>query len=271
MQFPSTIDYRITSVCNMNCSYCFGSQSEVVDDIDSFLAFFKYAKAHGLQNVVLTGGEPTIDNRFIGILDVMSRLGLNISLTTNGICWENEHIVRMIFEKVNAIALPLDSSERTIHDSLRGKGSFDRLLRIMEDDRLSKVTFRITTVVCKENENYVDDILNVIPRKPNIWKLYQLCPCNNMDYYYKNRISELSFDRLIARLKYRYSGENIKIVGSKENERDLAYLFLEPDGKLKTIKDSKEYVIGDIWNFMDYDYIDTNRIKEQFNKGWINR
>lgn len=41
---PEVLDFRITSVCNMNCSFCFGTKVNKKFNYENLLSFFSFLK-----------------------------------------------------------------------------------------------------------------------------------------------------------------------------------------------------------------------------------
>jgi pyruvate formate lyase activating enzyme len=94
----SLIDYpgRIativfTSSCNFRCPYCQNSElvlhPESLPEIDSVEIFQVLTRRRGLiDGVVITGGEPTLQDGLGDFLRKVKELGLAIKLDTNGYC-----------------------------------------------------------------------------------------------------------------------------------------------------------------------------------------
>ena len=96
LQEFSLIDYPgkmaaviFTQGCNFRCPYCHNPElvlpesfEEVVDEQQIF--WFLEKRIGRLEAVVITGGEPTIQNGLIGFLQKIKKLGYLIKLDTNG-------------------------------------------------------------------------------------------------------------------------------------------------------------------------------------------
>lgn len=90
VDFPGKISAVVfTQGCNMNCGYChnrrlirFNEEIEIYDE-DSILAFLK--KRRGLlDGVVVSGGEPTLQEDLPCFIKRVKEMGFKIKLDTNG-------------------------------------------------------------------------------------------------------------------------------------------------------------------------------------------
>lgn len=250
---PKVIDYRLTSSCNMRCPFCFGPVADTTLDEKALRVFFSFFKELGLRYVVLTGGEPTSAPHFECVVRLLKELGLKLALSTNGTFWLDQELREFVIGHFNWIALPVDSPSAEKHNALRRcafnhhKLIYSILAQIRND--APSVKIKIGTVVTMENISTVPALLDGLPIMPDVWKLYQLSKSGiNKEYYIRQRVADDAFGELIFHLKNQYRGRVTKIHTSYEKERNGQYLFLEPDGKVMTIKSGTEYVLGDYTN-----------------------
>lgn len=248
---PTTIDFRITSKCNMCCPFCFGTKEKDDEDISARIDFLKRMRDRGVKNVVLTGGEPACLPKFDTLLRSIHSMGYRIALSTNGLCWENTEIRNAIEDCVSCISLPVESANREIHNALRTgiPNHFEMVKRILQDISSSKlgIKVKISTVVTRTNIGSLAGVLDSMPLEPDVWKLYQLSSCDfNRDFYNAQNITNNQFEDCVNELRKMYKEQSTKIVSAYEFDRDRKYLFLEPNGDIKTIIDNQEALIGHI-------------------------
>ncbi len=89
------------------------------------------AKPLGLCHAKLTGGEPLLHPRFVGIVDMLTAEGLQMNMETNGTLMTAE-LGRHLKEKTNVsfISISLDGADAKTHDRFRGVvGAYDAALR----------------------------------------------------------------------------------------------------------------------------------------------
>lgn len=271
---PRVIDYRINSKCNMVCPFCFGPTLGEKTDLKKLYSFMFFLKKHGLKHVVLTGGEPTLSSNFTNILDMLFDLDLEIALQSNGLFWGNLQLREIVLKKCSWIAFPIESPSATIHNSMRCSQFNHHSLIISALEDISRIsTFRpkikIGTVVCKKNFTSIPFLLDTLPIRPDVWKLYQLSRSRiNKAFYNQFRIDNESFTKLISSIKDTHQNTATHIQASYEVDRDKQYLFLEPDGSLMTIRRGNEVKIGD-YSSLSEKLLET--IKENVDSDWVNK
>ena len=88
---PLSGTFELTPVCNMNCKMCYvrlsaGQQQAIgpLADAAQWLALGRQAMEAGMLYLLLTGGEPFLHPQFREILEGLHRMGLFISINSNG-------------------------------------------------------------------------------------------------------------------------------------------------------------------------------------------
>ena len=88
---PLSGTFELTPVCNMDCKMCYVRLSRQAQEAiaplasaERWLALGEEAKNAGMLYLLLTGGEPFLHPQFRQILEGLHRMGLLISLNTNG-------------------------------------------------------------------------------------------------------------------------------------------------------------------------------------------
>lgn len=88
---PLSGTFELTPVCNMDCKMCYvrisRQQQESIGPLktaDQWLELGRQAKQAGMLYLLLTGGEPFLHPQFRQILEGLHRMGLLISINSNG-------------------------------------------------------------------------------------------------------------------------------------------------------------------------------------------
>jgi radical SAM protein with 4Fe4S-binding SPASM domain len=125
----------LTDTCNLACSYCYNkeertesltyrlkplSDQEIRDFIDRLVAArFEY--------IVFTGGEPMLRKSIFVLGSYAKERGLGVNLLTNGTLFSKRNAGRAA-EIFDSITVSLDSSYSHEHDTIRGRGSWHRIV-----------------------------------------------------------------------------------------------------------------------------------------------
>ena len=160
---PSKVYFEITRRCNLKCEYCYNnsrsdfsselSKEQIIRTVDELYRL-------GTFEIRLTGGEPTLHPDFFEIVEYIEKKGFFISLATNGL-WNDEMIHKVKNTSIKIVIISLDGPE-DYHDSVRGKGTFEAARNtILRLSNSKQISIKINTVLCKENEKYIEDIINI--------------------------------------------------------------------------------------------------------------
>jgi len=128
---PVNSVWEITMACNMRCGHC-GSQctDRHPDELtnDEALQLCDDLAELGLKVVTLSGGEPLMRPDWADIAKRLSQNGIIPNIISNGWLVDDAVIDKALDAGVNTIAVSLDGTSN-IHDTIRKKGSFDRVMK----------------------------------------------------------------------------------------------------------------------------------------------
>jgi Fe-coproporphyrin III synthase len=122
---PLLAGYKITHRCNLKCLHCpYWKRSGAEANFDGVVVTMQRLRNMGVKILMLEGGEPMLwrDGRktIKDVVDKARELFPCVCMTTNGtIPWEHLGLDR--------VWVSLDGP-RSVHDSIRGDGVFDRVL-----------------------------------------------------------------------------------------------------------------------------------------------
>ncbi len=248
--FPEIITFRITSRCNYNCNCCFGPKNVSELPLKKLKEIFMLLSKKGAKAIVLTGGEPLIREDIKEIIHSIKQCNMKIYLDTNGSLFFSHN--KIIDENVDVLGVPIYSPE----PEYKGTPKLEPVIKILEyyKNKDKKPVIRIGTVITQENSESIEEIGNLIKDYPiNLWKIYEFLPQNVNAVNNKNKleISKEKFNEIGKRIMNKFS-EYFKISISNREKRNLAYFFINPDGKVFMPVDDggicKERGIGDIFD-----------------------
>ncbi len=111
--------WNIHSRCNCRCTMCdIWKRTDQTQLHSSELERHRESLRNlGVKWVVLTGGEPLLNNDFSGICDFFRQLGIRLTLLTSGLLLERR--AQEVASNIDDVILSLDGPE-SIHDQIRG-------------------------------------------------------------------------------------------------------------------------------------------------------
>lgn len=132
LPFPDTLSIESSYACNLKCFMCprhFDESLQGMFPLDLFkekvlpvLNKFKY--------VHLTGwGEPTMNKNFVELLQLCKAQGVYTCFTTNGLLLKEPLSRRILETGVDMILISCDASNPDTYEQVRGKGTFDHLMK----------------------------------------------------------------------------------------------------------------------------------------------
>ncbi len=164
---------ELTNRCNCNCLHCYGAFGHPSKkDIESELNFDDWKeiiiqiKKLGCNSIQFIGGEPLMFPGFGELLEFAHNSGIgNIDIFTNGYFLSKE--LAQIIKKVGAsVRVSLYGYNIESHEGItQKKGSFELLNQALDILRDMNIPTRIAVVLMKENQDYLDKIIDFIERK----------------------------------------------------------------------------------------------------------
>ena len=208
------IQWHITNLCNLRCKHCYQDDFSKKGELDG--AELKKVSDNLLTTIRewdqkacihLTGGEPFLKPELFPLLSHLDQQTMveELGIITNGLTIDQEIMQRLSgFSKLKKIKISLDGGDAKTNDSVRQKGTFDKVMRnlpIIKETGRFEILFMFT--VMKRNFK-------------NLPSLFKLC-------------QDLSIDGLIIE-RFIPLGRGKEIMGevlSKEEWKEMIKMLLD--------------------------------------------
>jgi radical SAM protein with 4Fe4S-binding SPASM domain len=157
------IQWHITNLCNLRCKHCY--QEDFSKNSDLGWKGLKRVSDHILATlsewdrkacIHLTGGEPLLKEELFGLLHYLDPKPEieELGIITNGLLFSREVVKRLsAFPKLKKIKISLDGADAEVHDSIRQRGVFEKVIQslpmIKQENR-----FEIILMVTVMKRNY---------------------------------------------------------------------------------------------------------------------
>lgn len=139
MKDPFYIQWHITNLCNLRCQHCYQNDFSKTNDLDwhglkkvSVEIFSALREWDQKACIHLTGGEPLLKAELFSLLRDLDQQSVveELGLITNGLLFDQKMINRLsTFSKLKKIKISLDGANAEINDSIRSKGTFEKVMR----------------------------------------------------------------------------------------------------------------------------------------------
>lgn len=133
---------ELTRKCNLHCSYCYQKKDSKIIPKDGFKRLIDYLDEYGVLDVCLHGGEVFLMQDIWEYLSECKNKSFRASIITNGTLLGENEAQKISQIGISAIFVSLDGPP-TIHDSLRGKGTFKKTIEGIE----ALLRYNITTYI----------------------------------------------------------------------------------------------------------------------------
>ncbi len=158
LKSPLAVSWALTYRCDEQCLYC-RLNHEVLEELSTREALEILEQLHRARvwGVVFTGGEPLLREDIGLILDRAAALGLRVVLNTNG-----KRVPDAIskIKKIFLLKISLDGPEE-IHDSIRGKGNFQKVVTAIKTARQAGIAVELNTVISSLNAAFIPEVIRI--------------------------------------------------------------------------------------------------------------
>jgi len=148
---PIRIELELTEACNLNCKFCYNTQSPSYLNIKKAKSIIRSLSDQGVLEIVLTGGEPMIHPDFDIISKYAAKHFHSTMLQTNGTQINSKSLRELEVAGFNGINISIHGDSDT-HENLTGKkGSYQKAINAINLVLSSKLTLWVNTVLTSVN------------------------------------------------------------------------------------------------------------------------
>jgi radical SAM protein with 4Fe4S-binding SPASM domain len=156
---PTSCFVDVTDACNLCCLHCEADAGRAAPDeltVDEIAAVARDLAAAGCKDVFLTGGEPLVRAGWDAIAALIVKLGMRVTIVTNGVLADRTAIGRMVDTGVYGLSVSLDG-DRDVHDEIRRPGEaglasrYDLAVRAIELAVASPLKTGVITQIHRRN------------------------------------------------------------------------------------------------------------------------
>ncbi len=155
---PLFVSWAITNRCNGQCLYCrIWENSSQELPTAKCLSLIEEIASEGGKIINFTGGEPLLREDIGELVDFIHSKGLQATVNSNGSLF-TEKVKEL--KNLSSLKLSLDGPQE-IHDFIRGKGSFDKVMQAIDTAKTENLKFSLCTVLSRYNLAYIEQIIGL--------------------------------------------------------------------------------------------------------------
>ncbi|MBN1905355.1 MAG: mycofactocin radical SAM maturase [Deltaproteobacteria bacterium] len=161
LRAPVNVTWEITLKCNLHCVHCLSGSGEASKDeltTSECMRLIDELSAIKVFQVNIGGGEPFIREDFLDLLDYSHKKGLVTCVSTNGTLIDNTIARRLAKMEMLYLQVSLDGVDEATNDTIRGKGTYRKIINAIETLTANNVKFSINTVLTRTNFEQLESL-----------------------------------------------------------------------------------------------------------------
>lgn len=202
----------LTERCNLRCAYCMPQEGvpllpkDHLMNAEEVYAISKLFVDAGVDKIRFTGGEPLLRKDFPLILERLSPLPIQMSITTNGVNVDR-YIDLLKMHKVETINLSLDTLDADKFKKITFRDYFQRVFDNMQLLMVKGFRLKINVVLMKGvNDDEISDFIRFTKNHPVIVRFIEFMPFDGNQW---NREKTVSYKEILKHLYFTFGEEKI--------------------------------------------------------------
>ncbi len=181
---PFFLQWHITDRCNLQCTHCYreAQRPELpLTELRRVFANFvelRRCLPQKRARVQIAGGEPLLSPNLFAVLDMISAEGMQSRILTNGTLIDANTAQEIKRCGCATVQISVDGT-REAHDSLRGRGAFDKAIAAADVLRELGVQVTFQAVLSRANAGQIGEIFAIALGHADRVGFCRLVPCGS--------------------------------------------------------------------------------------------
>ena len=213
----------LTERCNLRCSYCMpleGVQLSPAKHLMNSNEIYSIAKIFvnlGVNKIRLTGGEPLVRKDFSRILERLSSLNVDLSITTNAVSIDR-YLIQLKKAQVETINVSLDTLDAEKYQKITFRNYFNRVYQNILTLIAEGFKVKINAVLMRGiNEDEILNFIKLTENFPIVFRFIEFMPFNGNQW---RREKIISFNEIMRKIKKAYPSN--EIIRTKDAPNDTS-------------------------------------------------
>ena len=213
----------LTERCNLRCSYCMpleGVQLSPAKHLMNANEIYSIAKIFvnlGVNKIRLTGGEPLVRKDFSRILERLSSLNVDLSITTNAVSIDR-YLIQLKKAQVETINVSLDTLDADKYQKITFRNYFNRVYQNILTLISEGFKVKINAVLMRGiNEDEILNFIKLTENLPIVFRFIEFMPFNGNQW---RREKIISFNEIMRKIKKAYPSN--EIIRTKDAPNDTS-------------------------------------------------
>ena len=228
----------LTERCNLRCSYCMpleGVQLSPAKHLMNSNEIYSIAKVFvnlGVNKIRLTGGEPLVRKDFSRILERLSSLNVDLSITTNAVSIDR-YLIQLKKAQVETINVSLDTLDAEKYQKITFRNYFNRVYQNILTLIAEGFKVKINAVLMRGiNEDEILSFIKFTKNLPVVFRFIEFMPFNGNQW---SREKIISFNEIMRKIKKAYPSNQIIRTKDAPNDTSKNYAIKDYRGSFAII------------------------------------
>ena len=211
----------ITEHCNLRCTYCMPAEGIALTPkahlmtADEIVTIAQTFVDLGVTKIRLTGGEPLVRKDAAAIIQRLGKLGVELTLTTNGIL-VHDFIETFKEAGITMLNVSIDSLKKDKFNQITRRNYFDKLWENLELLDANKFQVKLNVVVIKGfNDNEIIDFIELTKERNIQIRFIEFMPFDGNQW---NKEKLVSYAEILSQVNDNYLFENVERISDKPND-----------------------------------------------------
>ena len=228
----------ITENCNLRCTYCMPAEGIALTPkahlmtADEIITIAQTFVNLGVNKIRLTGGEPLVRKDAAAIIQRLGKLGVELTLTTNGIL-VHDFIDTFKEAGVTTLNVSIDSLQEEKFNQITRRNYFDKFWKNLELLDANGFQLKLNVVVIKGfNDNEIVDFIELTKERNIQIRFIEFMPFDGNQW---NKDKLVSYAEILTQVNYNYSAENVERMTDKPNDTAKNHKIVSYKGSFSVI------------------------------------
>jgi molybdenum cofactor biosynthesis protein A len=211
----------ITEHCNLRCTYCMPAEGIALTPrahlmtADEIVTIAKTFVKLGVTKIRLTGGEPLVRKDAKIIIEQLGKLGVELTLTTNGIL-VHEFIDTFKEAGITTLNVSIDSLQKEKFNQITRRNYFEKLIENLDLLEVNGFQVKLNVVVIKGfNDNEIIDFIEMTKDRNIQIRFIEFMPFDGNQW---NKEKLVSYAQILSQVNAFYSEQNVVRTQDKPND-----------------------------------------------------
>jgi len=211
----------ITEHCNLRCTYCMPAEGIALTSrahlmtADEIVTIAKTFVKLGVTKIRLTGGEPLVRKDAKIIIEQLGKLGVELTLTTNGIL-VHEFIDTFKEAGITTLNVSIDSLKKDKFNQITRRNYFEKLIENLDLLEENGFKVKLNVVVIKGfNDNEIIDFIEMTKDRNIQIRFIEFMPFDGNQW---NKEKLVSYAEILSQVNAFYTEQKVERTQDKPND-----------------------------------------------------